>query len=771
MILKNIHILSLLFGIVILTNIFQILHINIFLLGDILSILSLILIPGILILLILQIKMKSFWAILSFSVGLSLSFIMFGGLLINQALPLIGILQPLAWKFVIISFDIFFFVLFITAYLRSKNFKYSIPQVKINFLDFNFFFIPILFPILAVLGAFSLNNNGTNLFNMILLGGICIYVLAITILYNKISKSILPSSLYFIGLSLLLMTSLRSWFTAGNDNMTEYFVFQLTKSHFIWNMNFYVDPYNACLSITILPTILSDFLRFNDMYIYKVVFQAIFALCPVILYLYVKKYFSQIMAFLAAMYFIAFPSFYSDMPFLNRQEIGFLFFALLLYVTFSTSISKKMSYVFYIIFGFSLIVSHYTSAYITLIIFPFTYILTKMYSFTKIQNYLSIITNKLYINPKNYFTKHTYLSFFKILIILAFAVYWNPIFTKTSGNLGPILDNTLTNLITPNQTDTKSGDLADSIFFAHTPNPTTLLNQYITKQKVLASNDNFGSLYNQNSYKNYPTKYLNEPVTPLTQIGKFLTSLHISVFDMQALARKLSAQQLQIFLLVGIIGLVFYKIKTAIDREFLFLSFGTLTLVVLFLILPEISAAYGVSRLFQQGLFFFAPFIVLGTLFLFNFIRYSIRICLASILLILFFIIPVGFFSTITGDYNPQMNVNNDGILYNGYYVHKTDVLSAYWLKNNIKKNSLIQSDTPGRYKLIAFDGFSSTLDEIFPPIIRKKAYVYLTNTNNPNRRVIVALESYIYNFSSPVQFLNQNKNLIYNNGSNEIFK
>ena len=169
MIVKNVHILSLLLGIVILSNIFQVLHIDFFFIGDILSLLTLLIIPGILILLILQIRIRSFWATLSFIVGLSLSFIMFGGLFINQALPLIGISHPLAWKSVLMSFDIFFITLFIAAYFRSKNFIYSIPQITINSLDFNFFFLPILFPILAVLGAFSLNNGGTNLFNMILI--------------------------------------------------------------------------------------------------------------------------------------------------------------------------------------------------------------------------------------------------------------------------------------------------------------------------------------------------------------------------------------------------------------------------------------------------------------------------------------------------------------------------------------------------------------------------------------------------------------------------
>src|ERR1700680_2775123 len=76
-------------------------------------------------------------------------------------------------------------------------------------------------------------------------------------------------ALFFIGLALLFTTSLRSWYATGHDIEREIYVFQLTNTHHIWSMAFYQDAYNACLSITILPTILTNLLVIQDIYVYK----------------------------------------------------------------------------------------------------------------------------------------------------------------------------------------------------------------------------------------------------------------------------------------------------------------------------------------------------------------------------------------------------------------------------------------------------------------------------------------------------------------------
>ena len=137
----------------------------------------------------------------------------------------------------------------------------------------------------------------------------------------------MAGALYLLSAALLLMTSLRGWSVTGHDIQLEYRVFQLTAAHGKWDMSTFQNPYNACLSITLLPTQMAALLHVDDPYIYKVFFQLLFAACPVMVFLLARRYFSVRVAVLAVVYFIGFPTFFTDMPFLNRQEMALLFVA------------------------------------------------------------------------------------------------------------------------------------------------------------------------------------------------------------------------------------------------------------------------------------------------------------------------------------------------------------------------------------------------------------------------------------------------------------
>ena len=78
-----------------------------------------------------------------------------------------------------------------------------------------------------------------------------------------------------MSLALLLMTSLRGWYVTGHDVQTEYLVFELTKQLSRWKVSTFPDAYNACLSITILPTMILRWTRVGDPYVFKVLFQVL----------------------------------------------------------------------------------------------------------------------------------------------------------------------------------------------------------------------------------------------------------------------------------------------------------------------------------------------------------------------------------------------------------------------------------------------------------------------------------------------------------------
>lgn len=368
-------------GFLLIVNLLVLFNLNQFYIRAILSFIFLITIPGLLIMLMMKIREVGFWEYFVYVVGLSVSFIMFGGLAVNWILPWLNITdKPLSLYPILICFNIFLLIFWFIAYIRNKDFKsFDITMPKLDLINRIFFIIPMLFPVLSILGAFLLNNHGTNILTMIMLGGIAVYVLAITIFRKKLNENVFPWAILMMAIALLLMGWLRSWFVSGVDINLEYNLFQLTKNISFWSISNFYNAYNAMLSLTILPTIFSLFLKINDQYIFKLIIPLIFSFVPLIIYLTSRKYFEEIICFLASFFFISQSTFMNWSWIPIRQEIAFLFFALMLLILFSEEINLITKKAFFLIFGFSMIVSHYSTSYIALSIFVMGYALNFIY--------------------------------------------------------------------------------------------------------------------------------------------------------------------------------------------------------------------------------------------------------------------------------------------------------------------------------------------------------------------------------------------------------
>ena len=125
--------------------------------------------------------------------------------------------------------------------------------------------------------------------------------------HGQLSEGVISVTVYLISLAILLMTSLRGWYVTGHDIQSEYRFFQLTESHGRW-LTGYHTAYNACLSITILPTEIAHVVNVDSAYVYRLFYQLLFALCPVLAYTVWRRYASKFVALVAVIFFVAFPS-------------------------------------------------------------------------------------------------------------------------------------------------------------------------------------------------------------------------------------------------------------------------------------------------------------------------------------------------------------------------------------------------------------------------------------------------------------------------------
>jgi uncharacterized membrane protein len=709
--------------------------------------------------------------------GLSIAFLEFGGLLLNILLPLFGVNDPLTFQNLVIGFDIYILLLFILAWIRTKQLVVRIQLPRRSKIEKVLYALPVFFPILATLGAIVLNNGGNDILTLILLGTIAFYSLLLVLFRDKIPADLFPYAIFFIAIACLFTTSLRSWYITGHDIVPEFYVFQLTNTHHIWNMAFYQDAYNACLSITILPTILTNLLTIQDMYVYKVIFQILFATSPVLIFFILKNYTTPVFAFLSAFLFMSFPTFLNDMPMINRQEIGFIFFGLALYMmlertqpqrpytkldTLSLSaLSLSMRRILFIIFALSVIVSHYSTNFVLLALLAFVYISTLIISLPFVKKTFALLVSKSRIKPKNTFPNKAFLSLPLILLLFLTTYVWNNLYTNSSNHSGSVIAEVVRGLFV--QSNVKSSDLSYSIFFAPKLDPHQALQDYINRIRQSEKSEN---TYSKSITDKYPTYLVPQEKLSQTPYGNLLSSFDILVFDGQAELRSLSASFMQIFVIIGLLALFFLKNEKMFDLQYLLLGVGSLFLLALITVLPAISLEYGVLRMFQQLLFVISLPIVLGLSSILFFVKEQRRILLIGLIAIIFFLNLTGFISHLTGDYYPQMALDNAGLYYDAYYVRGSDVFAIIWLSKENVNHVPVESDQSGATKLLPY-GNINAINGDFPVVILKDAYVYLEDST----RIEVSIDRNTFFYSSPKSFLDDYKNLIYSNGKNNIYK
>jgi uncharacterized membrane protein len=745
-----------------------------------LAFLYVIITPGLFLLPFLTKKKLPLMLGIAFSAALSIFLLMFFGLMINTLLPLFGIAAPLTVLPLVIGFDGIIFSLFILNRIFETDFELRLPQL--NRTSIGLIVTSLLFPVLTILGALLLNNGGPSTLTMIALGLVLVIIPTVIFTRKELDEPVKPIVLYMIAVSFLLMNSMRGWFITGHDILLEYHVFTLTNDAHHWAMALYQDPYMACLSLTIFPTYLQNLLHVSDGYIFKFFFQFIGALPVVVVYYLAKQYVSEKIAFLSAFIYITFPTFMVDMAFLNRQGIAFLFFGSMVFVLFNDEyFSEKVKMATLFLLGTGMVLSHYSTSYIAIPLLIATYIINKLMRFIvglKRPAWISRLTAK--IGNREMYQRPVLLKPLFVLGMLVIMVVWSTFITKTSSSFLNTIQQIGTSLKKPFSLDEQTGPAKYSILSSQVPSPQTLFNQFLSdgikQQHVVAKQSEFFPL---SLTQSYPTTPVAEYIAPLTGFGKAVQA--VTPFNLTSIfnvIKQAYAKILQILLLVGLVGLgLGYSFKNKIIRnvpiEYIAMSFAGIIILIGQTVLPASAIDYGLLRLFQQNLIFLCLPILLGLTAVVSLFTKDLKkqliTCVAIVLF--FFAILSGFFTQLTGGARPLLPLNNDGLYYDSYYTHAQEVASAEWLAIADSTVRLpIQAAHFSDIKMLAYGRVTSYI-ELLPETTKRYSYVYLNYDNTLTGNILEIINGYVVYYSFPMQFLDRNKNLIYNNGGSEIYR
>ncbi len=318
-------------------------------------------IPGIIILRLFRVHNLGVSVTILFSTGLSVSFLMFSGLFLNSMFSFLNIKSPLtSWNVVIFMFTLLI-LLSIFSYKTDKSDKNELKYLKISrpalFL--------ILLPILSIIGTYFVNFHNNNILLFILI--VLIALIPVLVFFKKIPCELYPLAVVVIAVSLLFHYSLISMYIMGSDIFTEYYVYKQVIFNAYWNPQMFGNV-AAMLSIGILPAIYSNFLQIDGAWVFKIVYPIIFSLVPLGLYcVYRLQLKNDDIAFYSVFFFMSLYVFFTEMLSLARQQIAEFFFVLLMYLMIQDTLDKNIRNILLLVFGASMITSHYGLSYIYLV--------------------------------------------------------------------------------------------------------------------------------------------------------------------------------------------------------------------------------------------------------------------------------------------------------------------------------------------------------------------------------------------------------------------
>ena len=709
---------------------------------------------------------------LGYSLTVVLLGLMLAGLAENSLLPLVDVRRPLDPVPVLVMTDL----LTIALYLLRRRFP--APQrpirVKLRALskwDNRLITGGAVFVALGVLGANRLNNGAGD---QVSLAALAVAVLTLVLLLlrcRQASELGVAATLYLLALGLLLMTSLRGWYVTGHDIQTEYQVFQLVVAHGRWDLRV-PSAYNACLSITILPTELASVIHVAGPYIYKVFFQVIFAVCPVFVYAIASRFWSRLIATLAAVYFISFPTFFTDMPYINRQEIAFLFVCAGVLALTSTTWDLRHRQIAVLTASLGVEISHYSTMYVWLGVLAAAWVFQSAVH----MRYRIKGRGGAHRTISSWASSSRTVGLGSVLAMAGIVFVWGALVTRTAG---PVLTDSVSAIssLLKGQEGARSSDIGYSLLFGKTAEPQTILNSYSKAAfSTMRGKDQSAFVEPLSRASQYQVRAVAPPALPLTLVGRFLSNLGVPIRGLNQATNEIVALSEQMFV---IIGLIVFMLKRRHQRqvklEFFALSVGSVTLLALITVAPGLSVDYGVKRMFQQALMVMAPVLVAGSLTAFGWLgktwalRSTIAVCAAI------FASTIGLMPQVIGGNAPVLSLNNSGLYYDAYYTHPQEAAAISWLAadNRVRPTGLQAPLEQNRFLFTALSDVtgSQSIPDVFPPLVRANYWLIMSYSMVHSRIAVTFYDGDVIPYTYPVSMIQGTEDLLYNNGSAELYR
>ena len=356
---------------------------------QVLAFVYLLFIPGFVVLKALKWDKRHLIEVVLFSLGLSIALVMFVGLIIDLTLPVFGIIAPLTALNLLTAMNLIVILSCAVVAMRGVSAKNSFSVSGWRSLLF------AVVPILAVSGALVVNNGGSNIILLAMLATVAGLITVAIISKKLIPPRFYPILILAIAVALVLHSSLSTNYILGYDINSEYYAFTQTSDASYWNPHFNSTDFRvtrgmSMLSSTIFPTVFAKITNIDPTWLMKILFSLVLSFVPLALYRLYSLKLKKEVAFLGASFVMCNLVFFGTEGFPTKQMVAELFFVLLFLVLLNDEIGGNEKTFLFIVFGASLVVSHYSMAYIFLFMIFATWALLYLMRYLKISSKISL---------------------------------------------------------------------------------------------------------------------------------------------------------------------------------------------------------------------------------------------------------------------------------------------------------------------------------------------------------------------------------------------
>jgi uncharacterized membrane protein len=704
------------------------------------------------------------------------------GLAVNTVLPVLGVqrpLQPAVLSAAMLLANAVLLLLPAARPLLPPDWTSRIQRV----LGARFELVQTLAGIalvLAIGGAIRLNNGAGGA--IALAAQVCVALAVLVLLsYSSEDRGRDLRTLVVLAATLLLATSLRGWHIVGHDIQAEYLAFLGTNENQHWQMSLWRNAYNACLSVTLLPSLLSQITGLPGVLVFKVLLQLVFALVPMLTYLLGRRYLPRRPALVAAVMVMAFPTFFNDMPYLVRQEIAFFFVALLLLAATEPRTGRPAWALRVLVgfFGVGVVLSHYSTTYVLLIGLVFG---------------LAAVGGLRLLSrwwPSRYAGSGpgaplVLLSPVLVLFLAVASWAWAGPATNTGGHAISVVGSTLRVILGQDADKPGSSDRNYFVFGGEQPPPRQRLDSFVEETIDLRNSVPQEWLLDKklSAVETRPT--IAAPSTvPLTPAGRAVKEAGADPEAVNARLKLIGAGLVQLFLFVGLAGLVWRRRQQpdihggpdrvrALPDEMVGVVLGAMAALGMVVVIPKLSVEYGVLRAFQQTLLVVAPVLAVG-------IMLAIR-PLGRRFASLNVIIPLGLLLTFTsvvsaviGGYPGRLALSNSGLYFDRQYVSDSEVRASDWLAR-LRADTGSEAPIDAK-KIIGYRLVSRTLreepvaDRLFPTLLSRSTYVFADAQMVTKKQSTVFYSGDHITYEYPMQVLDSQLDLVYSSRLARIYR